>query len=215
MIKLFKRWGHGLLILYIFIYLPIFAYLEANIKNFHSIHSPLDNYIPFCEYFVIPYFMWFVLIAVACAYFFFRSQAECIRFGLFLIAGMSLALVIYVVYPNGLVDFRPTSFPRDNIFTDWVKFLYSVDTSTNVLPSLHVYNTLVCVTAVFKSRTFGKYHKIVNICVGIVGFFICLSTVFLKQHSIYDVLAAMVMAGVIYPLIYKTKALNSFKSDIA
>lgn len=208
MTTFFKRWGHGLLALYLIIYLPTFRYLETHVTSYHIIHSPIDDMIPFCEYFVIPYFFWFLFIALACVYFFFKSQKECIRFGLFMIVGMSLAIATYFIYPNGLHNFRPEVFPRDNIFTDMVKGLYAIDTSTNVLPSLHVFNTIVVVVAVFKSKTFGKYHRLISIICSIVGIFICLSTIFLKQHSVYDVLAAIVMAAVIYPLIYKTRFLK-------
>ncbi len=211
MSRFIKRWGHGLLGLYILIYLPIFNYLEVYVINYHSIHSPIDDYIPFNEYFIIPYFFWFIFIAIACVYFFFHSQGESIRFFMFLILGMSTALFIYYIYPNGLVDFRPTVFPRDNICTHMVAFLYSIDTSTNVLPSLHVYNTVAVIIAICKSKTFGRYHKLIIIISSIIGIFICLSTLFLKQHSILDLFAALIMAVFMYFIVYKTKLFNKFQ----
>lgn len=207
----FKKWWHALLGLYAFIYMPCFAYLEKHvIDDYYYIHCGLDDKIPFCEYFIIPYFFWFLFVAIACVYFFFKSQGECIRMGLYLIAGMTTAVIIYFIFPNGLGDIRPTEFPRDNIFTDWVKFLYRSDTSTNVLPSLHVYNTLVVVIAVFKSKTF-KNPKRIRIIVSVIAFFICLSTLFLKQHSVYDILAAVVLVVILYPAIYKNKFLLKIK----
>ena len=201
----FKKWGHALLALYLLIYMPCFSYLEKHVTtDYNLIHCTIDDYIPFCEYFIIPYYMWFLFIAVACVYFFFRSQGECIRMGAYLIIGMSIAVATYFIFPNGLGDFRPHTFPRDNVFTDLVQLLYSMDTSTNVLPSLHVYNTLVVVIAVFKSKTFGKHHNMMKIIVSIIGVLICASTMFLKQHSVYDVLAAIVLAAALYPLIYHT-----------
>lgn len=206
-----KKWGHGLLGLYLFIYLPCFSYLEKHVTTeYYLIHCPIDDYIPFCEYFIIPYYFWFIFIAVACAYFFLRSQGECIRMGSYLIIGMSIAVAVYFIFPNGLGDFRPHTFPRDNFCTELVKFLYSADTSTNVLPSLHVYNTLVVVIAVYKSKTFGRHHIAVKAVVSVIGLLICASTMFLKQHSVYDVLAAIVLAAVLYPLIYHTKFFARF-----
>lgn len=79
--------------------------------------------------------------------------------GAALIIGMSIAVIIYFVFPNGLADFRPETFPRDNFCTDLVKLLHKADTPTNVLPSLHVYNTLVIEFAVFNSKTFGRHKK--------------------------------------------------------
>ncbi len=204
----FKKWWHGLLALYTFIYMPCFLYLERHVTEetgFHAIHCALDDHIPFVEYFIIPYYSWFIFMAFFIIYFFIRSQGECVRMGAALIIGMSIAVIIYFVFPNGLADFRPETFPRDNFCTDLVKLLHKADTPTNVLPSLHVYNTLVIEFAVFNSKTFGRHKKKVCIITAIWGLLICVSTVFLKQHSVYDVLAAIVLAAIIYPITYKTK----------
>lgn len=202
----FKKWWHGLFGLYLFIYLPCFSYLEKTVTaEYHLIHCPLDDIIPFCEYFIIPYYFWFIFIATACAYFFLCSQSEAVRMYSYLIIGMSIAVAIYFIFPNGLGNLRPAEFPRENVCTKLVRFLYNADTSTNVLPSLHVYNTLVVLVAVFHSKTFGRYHTAVKVITSVIGALICASTLFLKQHSVYDVIAAVIMAGALYPLIYRSK----------
>ncbi len=204
----FKKWCHALLGLYLFVYLAFFNYLESTVTtDFHIIHCALDDKIPFCEFFIIPYFIWFGFIAAACVYFFLRSQKECVQYGLYLIIGMSIAIAIYFIYPNGL-NLRPEVFVRDNFATRMVAHLYSIDTPTNVWPSLHVFNTLATMAAVFKSKTFGKYHTPVKIVTSIIAFFICISTVFLKQHSILDVVAAVILAALLYPVIYVRKKKN-------
>ncbi len=202
--SLFKRYWHILFGLYAFIYMPCFAYLEKTVTtDYNLIHCRLDELIPFCEYFILPYLFWFVFVAVACVYFFFKSQGESVRMFSYLIVGMSIAVATFFIYPNGLGDFRPREFPRENFCTDLVRFIYGADTSTNVLPSLHVYNTLVIVVAVFESRTFGKHKTLVRIIVSVIAVLICASTMFLKQHSVYDVIAAFALAAVLYPVFYK------------
>ena len=53
-----KKNKHLFLLLYAFIYIPWFIYLENTVTTkFHSIHMALDEYIPFCEFFVIPYYL--------------------------------------------------------------------------------------------------------------------------------------------------------------
>lgn len=192
--------------LYLFIHMAMFTYLERQVTtDYYLIHCPLDDYIPFCECFIIPYLFWFALVTVACVYFFIRSQGECIRFGMYMIIGMFISVMIYFIFPNGLGDFRPHEFPRENFCTDLVRRLYNADTSTNVLPSLHVYNTLCIVVAVFKSKTFGKARNAVRTAIIPIAVLICLSTLYLKQHSIWDIAAAAVLAALLYPLIYKWK----------
>lgn len=206
----FNKYWHALLGLYIFIYMPVFNYLEANVVDFNSIHCALDDYIPFCEYFVIPYLFWFVYIALACVYFFLASQKECMKFGTFLIIGMTLAMITCYVYPNGTVDFRPEEFSNNNIFTRLVKYLYSIDTPTNVFPSLHCYNSIAVTIAIIKSEKL-KNVKWISPASIIITILICLSTLFLKQHSVLDVLGAVIMAAIVYPIVYKTKMYDNLK----
>ena len=89
--------------------------------------------------------------------------------------------------PNGLT-IRPVVFERDNIFVDLVKMLYQTDTPTNVFPSLHVFNSLAACIAIKNSKKLNE-HK--AICMGayILTALIIMATMFLKQHSVLDVMA--------------------------
>ena len=56
------RYRHAWVLLYSFIYMPWFCYLEKHrFSHYYLIHSPLDDYIPFVEYFIVPYLLWFLL----------------------------------------------------------------------------------------------------------------------------------------------------------
>ena len=61
-------------------------------------------------------------------------------------------LLIYVIYPNGQ-ELRVTSFENPNLLTDFVQYLYSCDTNTNVCPSLHVIGSFAAVFGVFHSKS--------------------------------------------------------------
>ena len=202
--NLLKRYHHAWVFLYGLIYMPWFAYLEKRTipaQEYFIINSPLDKYIPFCEYFIIPYLFWFAFVAIGVAYFFFTNRKEFYQLMTFLITGMTIFLIISTIFPNGL-HLRPTVFPRDNIFTDMVKnIIYANDTSTNVLPSLHAFNSLGISIAVFHSEKLKKKRGI-QITTHVTTLLILVSTVCLKQHSITDVVAAFLMAGLIYPFVY-------------
>ena len=58
--KFFEQYKHLLLILYFPVYMLWFAYVEKTVtKHFHVIHMKIDDLIPFCEYFIVPYLLWF------------------------------------------------------------------------------------------------------------------------------------------------------------
>lgn len=196
-----KKYRHAWVLLYAFIYMPWFAYLERTVTtNYYPIRSPLDAYIPFVEYFIVPYLLWFAFIIVFAGYFFFTDTKEFYRLAAFLIAGMTAFLIICTIFPNGQ-NLRPVVFARDNVFVDMVKQLYAADTPTNVLPSIHVFNSLGISFAVAHSDALKK-KKWIQYGVYILAGLIIISTVCLKQHSVTDVFAAMAMACVIYPFVY-------------
>ena len=104
--KLMKKYGHVWILSYGLIYLPWFAALQQNVgKPYHVMHTALDDLIPFNEYFIVPYLLWFLYVAAAIAYFFFTSKDDYYRLCTFLFTGMTISLLVCTLYPNG-TDFR-------------------------------------------------------------------------------------------------------------
>lgn len=198
---------HSFLLLYFLIYLPWFGRLEKTVTtHFHVIHVALDDYIPFCEYFIIPYMLWFGYIAWGLGYFYFKNKDEYFRLCATLFTGMTIFLIVSTVYPNGHY-LRPTTFERNNIFVWIVRWLYSTDTSTNLFPSIHVYNSIAVNIAVWHSGNF-KNNRVVRYGSSILMISIILSTMFLKQHSVFDVVTGIIMAVCMYTLVYGNNPLH-------
>ena len=196
-----KKYKHAWVFLYAFIYLPWFLWLERHVTtNYYVVQTEADKYIPFIEFFIVPYLMWFGFIVAAFLYFFFTDVPGFYRMAAFMCAGMTIFLVISTVFPNGQ-DLRPAVFERDNIFVDMVRMLYRTDTCTNVFPSLHVFNSLSVCIAVFESDRMKK-HMALSMGAYILAALIILATMFLKQHSIIDVMGACGMAAVLYQFVY-------------
>lgn len=190
--------------LYIFVYLPCFFILEACINettpDIHMLNRRIDEFIPFCEYFIIPYIFWVFYILGACIFMLFKAtDKEFHQFGVTLISGMSLCLFICMVYPNG-VQLRPENLP-DNIFGTIVNYLYMSDTSTNVFPSIHVFNSLAVHISLIKCEALKK-HNFIKCFSLITCILICMSTLFLKQHCVIDVIGACGLMVIIYVLVY-------------
>lgn len=199
--KLIQKYKHAWVLLYALIYMPWFLYLEKHVTtDFHVIEIPLDDKIPFVEYFIVPYLLWFAFIAVTIGYFFFADKAGYYKLTAFLFTGMTIFLIVSTLYPNGQT-LRPVTFARDNIFVDMVKTLYKTDTPTNVLPSIHVFNSIGAYIAISHSEKL-RSKKWIRYGAFILTVLIILATMFLKQHSIIDVITAGIMAVVMYQVIY-------------
>ena len=210
--KLIKKYGHIWIMAYFAIYLPWFLYLEKHVTTrYHVMHSVVDDWIPFNEYFIIPYFLWFAYIAAVILWFFFTNKEDYYRVCILLFTGMTLSLLICTLFPNG-TDFRPYVDPEKNIFAKAVSLLYATDTCTNVFPSIHVYNSVAVHIGIIRSEQF-KNNRIVRLISGVLMVSICMSTVFLKQHSIIDVAGALLLCGAVYPLVYAPGAQRSREND--
>lgn len=198
-----KKYSHAWVLLYFIFYMQWFTWLERTVTTkFKVIHLGLDDAIPFCELFVIPYFLWFAYIFLSVAYFFFKDRGEFYRNTAFLFIGMTICLTIYTLWPNGH-DLRPDldTLGRSNIFTRIMGWLYRTDTCTNVCPSIHAFNSIVACIAIYKSQHLREKHALRIGCL-VLTVLICMSTVFLKQHSVFDVICACVLAAAMYAIVY-------------
>mgnify|MGYP002522407406 FL=1 len=113
---------------------------------------------------------------------------------------MSISTVIFLVYPS-CQELRPTALPRDNFFSRIVELIYAVDTPTNVFPSEHVLGAFAAVAAAAHTKHLKKPLPLTLLTV--LAILICVSTLFLKQHSVCDVLGALLLCPFVYFLCYR------------
>lgn len=206
-----KKYKHTLIIpIYGIFYMLAFGYVEQRKVPINIIHMKIDDYIPFCEYFIIPYLLWFAYVAVTVFYFAFinKNKQEYWQFILTLGIGMTLFIVVSLIYPNGQ-NLRP-ELTGDGIFIQLVQYLYTIDTPTNILPSIHVFNSIACCIAVFHHKPFQK-RKVLLTGTAVLTTLIVLATVFLKQHTLVDVIAAAALNLVCYQFLYKPRAVHAEK----
>lgn len=199
----FQKYKHAWVLLYAFLYLPWFFWLESRANlPYHVIHVWLDDKIPFVEYFIVPYLLWFVYVAAVFLYLFFKgTKQEFYRYCAFLFTGMTLFLVISTIYPNGHL-LRPTEFPRHNIFTFAVQILYQTDTPTNIFPSIHVFNSIAAHRALVNNPRLG-HSRLIRGGSFVLMVSIILATMFLKQHSALDVMAGIVLGTLMDQIVYR------------
>ena len=195
--------GHlGIIAAFFAIYMVTFSYIENRDVHHYIVHTVLDEKIPFCEYFIIPYLLWFIFVAVTVLYFMFFNQNKWKEYYQLMITlgiGMTLFLVISLVFPNGQ-DLRPV-LSGNSIFIQAVQFIYHTDTPTNVLPSIHVFNSLTCCMAILQNKR-KHFKKTTDIAAVILTILIIMSTMLLKQHSVVDVALAILMYTACYRIVY-------------
>ena len=177
--------------IYMVIYMPTFFWVESidHGANFHVIHTAFDDMIPVIEVFIIPYALWLPYLVAGMIAIAIRTRSISRKTSYMLMAGMTLFIIISLAYPN-ILELRADIPERENIFMDMINYLHSIDTPTDVLPSLHVYDAIVVAAGIHLAF---PEKRIVLISSDTLTLLIVLSTVFIKQHSIIDVIAAFVI----------------------
>ena len=201
----FSRHPIWFMAFYLVFYLSVFHWLEVNITVPEVwVHCHLDDLIPFCKYAVIPYLAWFIWIPFTLFYLLWKApRADFWRLCLPLFAGMTIALAVYVILPNGL-DLRPYRVYGSDIFARIVRRLYSTDTATNVCPSIHCQSS-GCMALAFSQSRLAKGRPGLKVLAWVWAALICASTVFTKQHSILDVVCGLALVAVWVPILSAKK----------
>ncbi len=195
-----QRRKHIVYALYVALYLPIFMLEEKYLHTGYLVsYLPLDDKIPFCEWFAIPYYLWEPYLFFTGFYLFYTHKEKFKDFMRFLGWSFFTVVIIYAIFPNGQ-NLRPTSFARDNFCVDIVKWTYATDSNTNVCPSLHVVGTMTAMIALWRIRS-PKHMGWQAVSIALATF-ICMSTVLIKQHSILDVFAGVALSILFYFIIY-------------
>lgn len=192
------EFSHLKLLLFWPIYGIAFYTLELGLPGrvYFPIESVLDAYIPFCELFLIPYMFWFAYLVGMVVYGCLFDLNSFRRYMYFIMITYTVTIVLYMLFPT-CQNLRPAVFERDNALTRFVAGFYAYDTNTNVCPSIHVLGSVAVSYGAWNSKHFGTPAW--RWAFSITTALIIVSTVFMKQHSIIDVLAALLLCVAVLP----------------
>jgi len=153
----------------------------------YPVHCALDDKVPFCEWFVIPYVSWYLLIVGSMLYFLLYRVDSFKKMQTYIIVTQIIAMAVYILFPNRQ-DLRPEVFPRENILTDLLGMIYAFDTNTGVCPSLHVAYSMGIASTWLREKNVSRW---VRAAIALWCGVICISVAFVKQHSVVDIFAAI------------------------
>lgn len=208
----YDKYKHFLYLVIVFLFLILwFAHLKETIIPRHIMYSRLDSMIPFIKEFVIAYYFWFAYMAIAFIYLGLASKSDFYRLELFLVLGMSVSFLVFIIYPNA--QFPRPAVPGSDIFSSLVNFIYTHDGTNNVFPSIHVCNSIGVHLALVNCEKL-KDKIMIKALSFTAALSICASTVFIKQHSIIDVAGGTVLALMIYLFIYQLPKLFADNDEL-
>ncbi len=167
--------------------------------SYRVIHVPFDDKIPFLPVFIIPYVLWYAFVPFNMLLVYFKDNENFGKQAMALFTGVYICSALFIIYPT-CIDFRPSAEGR-GVLLFICRIVYANDTpSANVFPSLHCFEALsVYLSAFWGSKVLRKNIPL-NIGAFVLTVLICASTVFVKQHSIVDVVSGCLLAVVLFLL---------------
>ena len=112
-----ENYHHHWYLLIWLVYLTLFAIAEHVVSdNYWVSYLPLDDKIPFCRYFIIPYCLWHPLLFLMTLYLMFYDAEGLKRYMLYIGLGFGGSILFCLIFPNGQ-DLRPTEFAQHDLFT--------------------------------------------------------------------------------------------------
>ncbi|MFG6496958.1 phosphatase PAP2 family protein [Fictibacillus sp. UD] len=178
----------------------IYQVLNHGERGARQLITAVDHQIPFVEIFIVPYVLWYAFIFLMFVYFCIYDRAIYYRTLLSFCVGM---LACYVIY-----FFFQTTVPRpelasEGMLTKIVQYVYGADQPFNCFPSIHVLSSYLMVLGIRHSKMWTIKKDII---VSSIAYSIILSTLFVKQHVVLDVVAGILLGSLLFKLFYYLEA---------
>ena len=154
-----KRGGESLWLLFFPMYLVTFFFVErlSDSALCHPVYfPPVDDALPFCEWFLPPYILWHGLMLFLPLYLFFCGSDGFPGLMKYLAVTSAVTFAVYLIYPS-CQNLRPEHLPGKNLMTWGVSLIYRIDTSTNVCPSMHIIGAAGLLIAAWRERSFSGW----------------------------------------------------------
>ncbi|TXK84956.1 inositol phosphorylceramide synthase [Paenibacillus sp. N3.4] len=181
--------------------------------NVRSLMTALDERIPLIPAFIIPYLIWYPFVFVMLIVLFTEKRRAYYRTLITLCLGLVSCYIIFHLFQ--------TSIHRPQI-TDhgWlsllIRLVYQMDGPYNCFPSIHALTSYLILRG---SNECLNLSRVSRLLIGITSWSIIISTVFVKQHVVLDILGAIVLAELLifavgkwFPSLVEAKPSNVLKS---
>ncbi len=171
----------------------------------YDISLPIDHKIPFISAFIIIYILSYVQWVVG--YLSVAREEE--NFALRVISAEIIAkiicLAIFLLLPTAMA--RPEILGND-IFGKLTKLIYTIDTPTNLFPSIHCLESWIIFRTSFGLKKIGRWIVPVYAIFAVLVF---ITVLFVRQHLILDIPAAILVGEISLYLSRRFKTERVFK----
>lgn len=176
-----------------------------NMKIYIPKIDSIDNYIPLITIFIIPYIYSYIYWIIAPAIAINVDMKHFLNIIFSYIMTNIIGFIIFVSYPTMINRSLEGFYPNEiNNVLDWLlKLIYDSDGKYYgycLFPSMHCMTTTICFFATFRKNEINLGFRVFEFIMAILIF---LSTVFIKQHYIADMIFGILIASIVWLIINK------------
>lgn len=172
----------------------------------YELTTAIDELMPLIPSWITIYYLAFPFWIIFYILIMRVSKQESLRFSLGEIMGKLICGLIYLLYPT--TNVRPI-VNSTGIYNTMLVNLYKTDLPENLLPSIHCYISWLCFIGIlYVHKKYKVYSRWWVIFAFIFAVLICLSTMLIKQHVIYDVLFGIALAQICFYIAHKIRRVN-------
>lgn len=172
--------------------------LMADAKQY-DLSIPLDDKIPFQPGWIYIYVFCYVTWTIGYIVISRQGKEHWFRFALADMMSRIICGLFFLFLPSTIV--RP-EIVGDGLTNSLVNLIYTLDSPTNLFPSIHCLVSWLCFIGIRDRKNVPKWFKAIT-C--IYAFLVFISVVTLKQHVVVDIFAGIILAEVCYYISCKTE----------
>lgn len=170
----------------------IYTFLNSFNGIAYNLGTKVDSIIPFVRFFIVPYNLWYPYIILSLLLLCFSDRKTFFKTIISIDLGLICCYIVYLTFQTTVP--RPNIMSED-IFSKLVSLTYSLDAPYNCFPSIHVLTCYLLMKGFYRSATCRIITKTVVFSIGLT---IILSTLFVKQHVILDILGAVMLGEITF-----------------
>ena len=175
----------------------IYIWLNQHHQRAEILITGLDKAIPFMKVFILPYISWYPFMFVTLCYLCLKDRNSYYKTLISITIGLLTCYTIYYFFQTTVP--RPDLQGGDLLVT-MVNMVYAHDQPYNCFPSIHCLTSYLIIKGMFKSKVKNKTNFPF---VATSGMLIIISTLFVKQHVVLDVFAAIMLGELLFRIVAK------------
>lgn len=153
----------------------------------YLLQSSLDDAIPFISWFIYFYILWYIMLFFVPLIIYVKSKDVFYKYMAMYLISVVICGIVFLLFPTTINRYEVIG---GDFTSKLVRLIYKMDIPpVNCLPSIHCLVAMLFMYGIAKVNVKNE----VKALVWVISICIIISTLFVKQHVVYDVIASFIV----------------------